>query len=100
MFHFNGDLDEITCLQPSAFGLGNPGRFTRRAARASSTPTLRAHPLGLAEAQVKLNGALQPVFFGNNTNWQTTNITFTATQTNTPLQIAGWSRACCWMRSP
>ena len=36
-----------------------------------------------------LNGANQPIFFGNNTNWQTTTYSFIATQTNTPLQITG-----------
>jgi subtilisin-like proprotein convertase family protein len=44
---------------------------------------------GLAEAQVTLNGTNQPIFFGNDTNWQTATYSFTATQTNTPLQITG-----------
>ncbi len=44
---------------------------------------------GLAEAQLKVNGAPQPIFFGNDTNWQTATISFTATTTNTPLQITG-----------
>ncbi len=45
--------------------------------------------LGLAEAQVSLNGVSQPVFYGDNTNWQTAYIAFTATSTNTPLTITG-----------
>jgi subtilisin-like proprotein convertase family protein len=44
---------------------------------------------GLAEAYVTLNGAPQPIFFGNDTSWQTATYSFTATQTNTPLQITG-----------
>ncbi|MGA2501658.1 MAG: hypothetical protein ABSH20_28285, partial [Tepidisphaeraceae bacterium] len=40
-------------------------------------------------AQVTLNGNPQSAFFGDNTNWQTATITFTATRTNTPLQITG-----------
>ena len=44
---------------------------------------------GLAEAQLTLNGAPQPIFFGNDTNWQTATYSFTATTTNTPLQITG-----------
>jgi len=36
-----------------------------------------------------LNGTNQPIFFGNNTNWQTITYSFTATGTNTPLQITG-----------
>jgi subtilisin-like proprotein convertase family protein len=44
---------------------------------------------GLAEAQVTLNGTPLPVVFGNNTNWQTTNYTFTATGTNVSLLISG-----------
>ena len=36
-----------------------------------------------------LNGTNQPIFFGNNTNWQTATYSFIATQTNTPLQITG-----------
>ncbi len=44
---------------------------------------------GLAEAYVTLNGAPQPIFFGNDTNWQTATYSFTATTTSTPLQITG-----------
>ena len=36
-----------------------------------------------------LNGTNQPIFFGNDTNWQTATISFIATATNTPLQITG-----------
>jgi hypothetical protein len=36
-----------------------------------------------------LNSTTYPIFFGSNTNWQTASISFTATQTNTPLQITG-----------
>jgi len=44
---------------------------------------------GLAEAQVTLNGTAQPIFFANNTNWQTATYSFIATTNNTPLQITG-----------
>ena len=44
---------------------------------------------GLAEAQLTLNGTNQPIFFGNDTNWQTATISFTASATNTLLKITG-----------
>ncbi|HEY5232223.1 MAG TPA: S8 family serine peptidase [Verrucomicrobiae bacterium] len=43
----------------------------------------------LAEAQVSVNGRTSGTLYGNNTNWQTKTITFTATQNGTPLQISG-----------
>ncbi len=45
--------------------------------------------LSLAEAQVSLDGQSQGTILGNNTNWQTETITFTATQNGTPLSITG-----------
>ena len=42
----------------------------------------------MAEAQVSLNGVTTNIF-GNNTNWQTYTVSFTATQSSTPLQIQG-----------
>jgi subtilisin-like proprotein convertase family protein len=43
----------------------------------------------LAKAGVSINGGSSMVFYGNNTSWQTTNITFTATQSTTSIQFAG-----------
>ena len=45
--------------------------------------------LSLAEAGIGLNGGSPTVINGNNTNWQVYTTTFTATQSNTVLQIAG-----------
>ncbi|MGD0251350.1 MAG: S8 family serine peptidase [Verrucomicrobiota bacterium] len=46
-------------------------------------------PQNLAEASVTIAGVSSTVIFGDNTNWQTGGVTFTATQTNTPLIISG-----------
>ena len=43
----------------------------------------------LAEASVTIPGVAPTVINGNNTNWQTENITFTATATGTPVTITG-----------
>ena len=43
----------------------------------------------MAKAQFLVNGTTSMTFYGNNTNWQTTNVTFTATQYATPLRING-----------
>jgi subtilisin-like proprotein convertase family protein len=85
---FNGRIDEMTVYGrklsaseiKAIYHHGSAGKFN---------PVAPSIAQGLAEAQVTLNGTPFPVFFGNNTNWQTTNLTFTATQANTPLQIAG-----------
>jgi hypothetical protein len=45
--------------------------------------------LSLAEAQVRVNGQTSTTILGNNTNWQTETIIFTATQNGTPVQISG-----------
>ncbi len=88
-FPFIGDIDEISlygrALSASEikaiYNLGT--NVTKFATNAPSIAT------GLAEAQVVLNGTNQPIFFGNNTNWQTITYSFIATETNTPLQING-----------
>jgi hypothetical protein len=88
-FHFAGQEDEITIYNrdlsaseiQAIFQNGSAGKY------ATNAPSIAA---GLAEAQVAVVGVTNfPRFFGNNTNWQTTNFTFTATQSNTVLQITG-----------
>jgi subtilisin-like proprotein convertase family protein len=85
---FHGIMDEVSLYKralsaseiKAIYNHGSAGKYN------TSAPSIA---LGLAEAQVSLNGATYPAFFGDNTNWQTAYITFTATQTNTPLQITG-----------
>jgi Concanavalin A-like lectin/glucanases superfamily len=45
--------------------------------------------MSLAKAQVLVNGKTKAIFFGNNTNWQTEAITFTANSFSTHIAIAG-----------
>ena len=89
-YRFLGNLDEVSIYNrdlsaseiKAIYNHGSAGKYTTT----TNAPSIAQ---GLAEAQVTLNGTPQPVFFGNNTNWQTTNITFTATQTNLLLQFSG-----------
>jgi subtilisin-like proprotein convertase family protein len=86
--HFKGLLDEPSIYNrplsaseiKAIYNQGSAGKYNTNA------PSIAQ---GLAEAQVTLNGAPQPIFFGNNTSWQTATYSFIATQTNTPLQITG-----------
>jgi subtilisin-like proprotein convertase family protein len=85
---FAGGLDETTIYNralsaseiKAIYNHGSAGKFD---------PAAPSVTTGLAEAQVTVDGSSSPAFFGSNTNWQTTSITFTATQSNTVLQIAG-----------
>jgi subtilisin-like proprotein convertase family protein len=86
---FLGNLDEVSIYNrdlsaseiQAIFQKGISGKYNTNA------PSIAA---GLAEAQVTVVGVTNfPPFFGSNTNWQTTNITFTATLSNTVLQIIG-----------
>jgi subtilisin-like proprotein convertase family protein len=43
----------------------------------------------LAEAQISVNGSVLTNFFGDNTTWQTYTVSFTASNSITPLQIQG-----------
>ncbi len=87
-YRFLGNLDEVSIYNRdlsaseilAIYQKGGAGKYNTNA------PSIAQ---GLAEAQMTLNGTALPVVFGNNTNWQTTNYTFTATQTSTPLQISG-----------
>jgi subtilase family serine protease len=84
---FYGDLDEISlysrALSASEVGAiynaGSAGKFD------SETP----FPQNLAEAAITIDGAPMGIILGNNTNWQTQTITFTAKQDGTLLQIRG-----------
>ncbi len=86
-YRFAGLLDEVSIYNrtlsaseiKAIYNHGSAGKFDPAA------PTIAQ---GLAEAQVTMDGTTL-LFYGNNTNWQTTNITFKATQANTPLQITG-----------
>ena len=85
---FRGLLDEVSIYNralsaseiKAIYNAGSLGKF-------DPNPGIST-PQNLAEAQVTVGGT-NLIFFGNNTNWQTTNITFTATQSNMVLQITG-----------
>jgi hypothetical protein len=64
------------------YAAGSAGKFDP--AIFSSSPAQ-----SLAEATICLPGITTNVFLGNNTNWQTQTITFTATGTTTPVIIKG-----------
>jgi subtilisin-like proprotein convertase family protein len=86
-FHFAGQEDEISIYRrdlsaseiQAIFQKGSSGKYDTNA------PSIAT---GLAEAQVTVGGT-NLLFFGNNTKWRTTNLTFVATQSNTVLQITG-----------
>ena len=87
---FNGLIDEATIYNralsaseiKAIFTNGPSGKFN--AAEFAVSPAQ-----SLAGATVNLQGAYPATFFGNDTNWQTKTITFTATQNGTPLTITG-----------
>jgi subtilisin-like proprotein convertase family protein len=87
---FAGDMDEPSfynrSLSPSEikaiYTAGNAGKFDP--VEFGSSPTL-----SLAEAAVSIPGVGTNVLYGNNTNWQTQTITFTATGAMTPIVIKG-----------
>ena len=88
---FSGDIDEISLYSRALsaseiIAIYNQG--TNGLAK-YNTNAPAGIAQGLAEAQVTLNGTPQPIFFGNDTNWQTATYSFIATTTNTPLQITG-----------
>ncbi|HUZ08213.1 MAG TPA: LamG-like jellyroll fold domain-containing protein, partial [Candidatus Paceibacterota bacterium] len=87
---FNGLIDEASLynralsvseikaiFQSGVAGKFNPVEFSTSPAQS------------LAAAQVSVNGQTSATLYGNNTNWQTRTITFTATSTGTPLAISG-----------
>ncbi|MFZ0827035.1 MAG: S8 family serine peptidase [Verrucomicrobiia bacterium] len=89
-YFFDGLLDEVSIYHRALsaseilaiYQKGTSGKYN------TSAPAGIAQ--GLAEAQVTVGSFAYPLFFGSNTNWQTNTITFTATQTNTVLQVAGF----------
>ena len=87
-YRFLGNLDEVSIYNralsdseiQAIYNLGSAGKYN------PSAPSIAQ---GLAEAQVTLPGTNQPVFFGNDTNWQIATITFIATNNETPLLVTG-----------
>ncbi len=87
---FDGDIDEISLYSralsaseiQAIYNLGSAGKFDPGIFTALPAQSL-------AKAEVDLNGSLSAIVWGNNTNWQTQTITFTATNNQTPLQITG-----------
>jgi len=86
--HFNGMMDEPTIYNRplSASEIKAICNHSSSGKYDTNAPSIAQ---GLAEAQVTVGGT-NFLFFGNNTNWQTTNITFTAALSNTVLQVAGF----------
>ncbi|HAO79836.1 MAG TPA: hypothetical protein DCQ92_12850, partial [Verrucomicrobia subdivision 3 bacterium] len=85
---FAGLLDE-TSIYNRALSASEIKAIYNHGSAGKFDPAAPSVATGLAEAQVTVDGSSSPAFFGSNTNWQTTSITFTATQNNTVLQIAG-----------
>jgi hypothetical protein len=89
-FYFNGALDETSiygrALSASEieaiYAKGTSGKFDPAIYTTSPAQSL-------AEAQISLGSEAPTTITGNNTNWQVATISFTATQSGTPLQIAG-----------
>ena len=87
---FQGNMDEASIYNrplsasevKAIYNLGPVGKFDRTIFSASPAQSL-------AEAQVRVNGQTSTTILGNNTNWQTETIIFTATQNGTPVQISG-----------
>jgi subtilisin-like proprotein convertase family protein len=86
-FPFIGDIDEIS-LYSRALSASEIKAIYNHYSSGKYNTTAPSIAAGLAEAQVTVGGT-NLFFFGNNTNWQTTNITFTAALSNTVLQITG-----------
>jgi subtilisin-like proprotein convertase family protein len=91
---FSGGMDEISLYdralsdseiqaihQNNTAGKFDPFEFT------NSPP--QSQVLSLAEAQITVNGTVLTNLFGNNTNWQTYSVSFTAASAFTTLQIQG-----------
>jgi subtilisin-like proprotein convertase family protein len=87
---FPGEIDELSLYDrplsdseiQAIFQKGAAGKFDATEFSASA-------PTSLAEAQVTINGGTPATFFGDNTNWQTKTVIFTATGNSTPLQLTG-----------
>jgi subtilisin-like proprotein convertase family protein len=87
-FHFAGQEDEVSIYNrdlsaseiKAIYQKGGSGKYDTNAPSPAQ---------GLAETQITVGSTAFPLFYGNNTNWQTTNFTFPATQSNMVLQITG-----------
>ena len=87
---FFGRLDEVSIYNrplsdseiKAIYNLGDLGKFDPNVFNSSPA-------LSLAEAQVNVGNETPVTILGNNTSWQTETISFTATQTETPVQITG-----------
>jgi subtilisin-like proprotein convertase family protein len=88
--YFNGLIDEASLYNralsaseiAAIYNNGIAGKFNP--VEFSTSPAA-----SLAEAQVSVTGQTSATLYGNNTNWQTETITFTATQNGTPISISG-----------
>jgi subtilisin-like proprotein convertase family protein len=87
---FLGRLDEVSIYNrplsdseiKAIYNAGTAGKFDPAVFNTSPAQSL-------AEALVNLGNVAPATILGNNTTWQTETISFTATQAQTPLQIAG-----------
>jgi subtilisin-like proprotein convertase family protein len=87
---FLGKLDEVSIYNrpisdsevKAIYNAGTAGKFDPAVFTNSPAQSL-------AEARVNLGNVAPATILGNNTTWQTETISFTATQAQTPLQIAG-----------
>ena len=87
---FLGWLDEVSIYnRPLSASEINAIYTAGTAGKFDPTVFTTSPAQSLAEARVSLGNETPATILGTNTTWQTTNISFTATQTQTPIQIAG-----------
>lgn len=87
---FNGNIDELSFYNRALSGSelkaiyqnGSAGKFDPAVFGVSPSESL-------AEASVSIPGITNFVVLGSNTNWQSQSVTFTATNTSTPIVISG-----------
>lgn len=85
--YFDGSIDELGFYGRSLSASEVRAIYTD-GANGDFNPS-QSIPTALAEAQVSVGGGTPAMFYGNNTTWQTKTVVFTATQTQTPLTLAG-----------
>jgi subtilisin-like proprotein convertase family protein len=88
--YFHGMIDELSLYKRALTASEIKAICQNGAADKVDSAVFSNSPaLSLAEAQVRVNGQTSTTILGNNTNWQTETIIFTATQNGTPVQISG-----------
>jgi hypothetical protein len=87
---WNGEIDEAS-IYKRALSASEVQAIYQKGSSGKFDPTVftTSPAQSLAEAQVNLGSKMTTTILGNNTNWQTYSVTFSATQNGTPLKITG-----------